>query len=219
MKLAVFGCSWSQGVPSIDNNVCWPKMLADKCTDWEVDNFSLAGSSLSFQAYLLDDVLKHNLYDKIVFQLTSPSRLTYFDDNVNYGKYLQQNKNYRDLDRTGNIYRNIICITPGHLKLSSNDSFWNYPDKFDFANLYYKYSNKQINKLEYQAVVEYVSKKVDLIYFHNQDILELGKYPILNNEVRNHGGQELLNSFIADHGEHYNTAGCMWQAEWILNKL
>lgn len=211
MKLAVFGCSWSQGVPTVDNDFCWPKAIADQYPEWQIDNFSLAGSSLSFQAWLLDDVLKHNAYDKIVFQITSPQRLTYFDDTVNVGSYLKSSNNYRELDRSGDIYRNIICITPGHLSLADVDSFWNYPDKHNFANLYYKYTNKHVSRVEYKAVVEYVKNKTDFVYFHNEDVCNIGNIPVL---------MDLTGSkFASDVGQHFNREGSNWVAKWILNNI
>jgi hypothetical protein len=210
MKIATFGCSWSQGLSTVDDAYCWPKALAEN-KQYQVDNFALAGSSLSFQAYLLDDVLKHNTYDKVIFQITSPQRLTYFDDSLDYGKYLRLYNNYRELDRSGDIYRNFICITPGHLNLSKKDSFWNFPDKHDFANLHYKYTNKHISRVEYKAVVEYVKNKTDFVYFHNEDVCKIGGVPVLMNLVGD--------KFVADEGQHFNKQGSQWTADWILDNI
>ena len=44
-------------------------------------------------------------------------------------------------------------------------------------------------------------------------------HPVINEEVKKSGGNELLKTFIADKGEHYNKIGAQWQAEWINNKL
>lgn len=210
MKIATFGCSWSQGLSTVDDAYCWPKALAEN-KQYQVDNFALAGSSLSFQAYLLDDVLKHNTYDKVIFQITSPQRLTYFDDTLDYGKYLRLYNNYRELDRAGDIYRNFICITPGHLNLSKKDSFWNFPDKHDFASLYYKYVNKHVQRTEYKAVIEYVKNKVDFLFFHNEDVCKIGNIPIVIDQ--------LGTSYIADRGQHFNKQGSRLVAEWIMEKI
>lgn len=211
MKLAIFGCSWSQGLSTVDECYCWPKAVAEKYPNWTIDNFSLAGSSLSFQAYLMDDVCKHDSYDKIIFQITSPQRLTYFDDRLDYGKYLKQYSNYRELDRSGDIYRNFICITPGHLTLSKKDSFWNYPDKHKFASLYYKYLNKHVQRTEYKAVIEYVKSKVDFVYFHNEDVCKIGNVPVLMDIVGD--------KFVADEGKHFDKQGSQWIANWVLDNL
>jgi len=211
MKIATFGCSWSQGIGPVDNAYCWPKALADANPSWQVDNWALAGSSLSFQAYLMDDVCRHDSYDKIIFQITSPHRLTYFNDQLNYGKYLKQYVNYRELDRSGDIYRNFICITPGHLNLSKKDSFWKYPDKHDFASLYYKYINKNIHRTEYKAVVEYVKNKTDFVYFHNEDVCKIGGVPVLMDIVGD--------KFVADEGQHFNKQGSQLTADWILDNI
>lgn len=213
MKIATFGCSWTQGVPTIDKSYCWPKAIANANPNWQVDNWALAGSSLSFQAYLLDDVCKNNSnsYDKIIFQITSPNRLTYFDDALNYGTYLKQYNNYREFDRSGDIYRNFIVITPGHMKLPKHDSFWNYSDKHNFASLYYKYLNTSVQRTEYKAVIEYVKNKVDLIYFHNEDVCKIGNVPILMDIVGD--------KFVADEGDHFNKQGSQWIADWVLERI
>jgi hypothetical protein len=44
-------------------------------------------------------------------------------------------------------------------------------------------------------------------------------YPVINQEVINTGGKDMLDSFIADEGEHYNKAGCEWIAKWVLEKI
>lgn len=210
MKIATFGCSWTQGVSTVDDSYCWPKALAED-NQYHVDNFALAGSSLSFQVYLLNDVIKHNTYDKVIFQITSPQRLTYFDDSLDYGQYLKTNQNYRELDRTGDIYRNFICITPGHLQLSSSDSFWDYPDKHNFAKLYYKYTNKHISRLEYIALVEYLKNKVDFLFFHNEDVCKIGNVPIVIDRFGT--------DYVADKGQHFNKQGSQLVADWIMENV
>lgn len=209
MKLATFGCSWTHGILEINNGYSWPKAVAE-LTGWQVDNFSLAGSSLSFQTYLLDDVLKNDDYDKIIFQITTPHRLTYFDDKCNYGKYLKKDNNYRHLDITGDIYRNFICVTPGHMSLNDTDDFWKYPDKFTFANMHYKYTSKNIVKTEYNALIEYLKNKVDFLYFHNENN-SIDNVPVLMDIVGD--------KFVADNGKHFNKLGSKWVANWILENI
>ena len=210
MKIATFGCSWSQGLETVDNGYCWPLAIAQANPEWEIDNFALAGSSFSFQAYLLDDVLNKNQYDKIIFQITSPFRLTYFDDQTDYGEYFKIVDNYRYLDCSTDIYRQFICITPGHMSLNKQDSFWHYPDKYDFAKLHYKYTNKQISKIEYRALFDYVKSKTDFVLLHNEDVCGIG-VPVLMDIVGD--------KFVADEGEHFNAKGSQWVANWVLDNL
>lgn len=220
MKVATFGCSWTHGIGYIDSYYNWPTGLQEIHPDWEIHNYALAGSSLSFQVQLMDTVLKHEKYDIIIFQFTSPGRLTYFEEDYDYLKHFIRFKpKYKMFDTDGDLYRKVFTITPGHMGLSKTDSFWTTPEKYKLARLYYTYVNKSIYRVEYKALTEYVKKKTNLCFFHNEDILKLNIYPIINEEVKKSGGDQLLKTFIADSGEHYNKAGAQWQANWVNDKL
>ena len=78
---------------------------------------------------------------------------------------------------------------------------------------------KEIYRAEYRAMVEYAEKRSSLCFFHNEDVLKLNRYPVINQEVINNGSKDMLDSFIADEGEHYNKAGCEWIANWVLEKI
>ena len=220
MKVATFGCSWTHGHVTVDNHYNWPNGLQEIHPEWEIYNYALAGSSLSFQVQLMDRVLKHEKYDIIIFQFTSPGRLTYFEEDYDYLKYFTRyTSTYQMFDTSSDIYRKIFAICPGHMSLSKSDSFWTTPEKYQLAKLYYTHINKSIHKIEYKALTEYVKRKTDLCFFHNEDVLKLNIHPVINEEVKKSGGNELLKTFIADKGEHYNKVGAQWQANWVNNKL
>ena len=102
------------------------------------------------------------------------------------------------------------------MKLSKTDSFWYPKEKYEFAKKYYTYINKSIFRTEYKALIHYVLSKADLVFMHNEDVLKLNVCPVIMEEVKD---QELLQSFIADDGNHFNKSGCDWQAKWIVDKL
>ena len=213
MKIAIFGCSWSHGVKNISNGYSWPLALSEHHPDWEIHNYALGGSSLSFQASLLDNVLAHDSYDKIVFQLTNPARFTYMDDDVNFGDYIiNLSKNYRMFDMYGDIYRNIVCITAGALGLNKHDSFWKFPvDKYEFTKMYYSYVNRHINRTEYRALAQYVKSKSDIVFFHNEDVCDIGDIPVIMDQT----GKK----YVVDNGEHFNIDGSKWVADWVEKQL
>ena len=214
MKIATFGCSWTHGLLEVDDGYGWPWALAERHPDWEIENFALAGSSLSFQVLLLDDLLKNgHEYDRIVFQITAPMRVTYFDDEYDYGKYLYRPiPNYRKFDLTGDIYHKFVCITSGHLALDRKHSFWRHPyKKYDFAQTYYTYVNKNINRVEYRALVNYVKDRVDFLYFHHEDVCGIGGIPVAM--------EELGTQYVADDGGHFNREGCKVLSEWIESHI
>lgn len=220
MRIATFGCSWTHGVGTVDKNYSWPEAISETSKDLYVHNYALGGSSLSFQVFCLEEVLRHESYDKIIFQFTVPGRLTYFEEDYDV---LQWHRNY-----TGNysrfnydegMYKYVNCITMGSTALPSNDSFWTTKEKYNLMKSYYRTMPKEIYRTEYKAMVEYIENRVDLCFFHNEDILKFNKFAVLNEEVKQKGGQKLLDSFIADSGEHYNRQGCQWVADWVLEKI
>ena len=220
MKVATFGCSWTHGLDEVDKHYNWPMALQEIHTDWEIHNYALAGSSISFQVQLMEKVLRHETYDIKIFQFTSPGRLTYFDEDCDYLKYFINHKTNYNMFKAGTgLYRDIFAITPGHSRLSKTDSFWTTSEKYKLAKLYFKFINKSIHGIEFKALAEYVSSRVDLCFIHNEDSLNIQKYPVIIEEVKKIGGSDLLKNFIADRGEHFNKAGCQWQANWINDNL
>lgn len=217
MKIATFGCSWTHGVPIIDDHYSWSQSISKH---HQIDNYAIGGSSLSFQVYCFNEVLKHENYDKVIFQFTAPGRLTYFphgyDVFIHHKRYT---KNYSMFDMEDGSYRTINCITIGSSSLPKKDSFWTSKEKYKLMKAYYSTVPWEIYRTEYRALVEYIAPRVDLCFLHNEDTMGFKKYPVMHDEVRKSGGQELLDSFIADEGDHYNKQGCNWVADWVLENI
>lgn len=217
MKIATFGCSWTHGLKEVDNFYSWPYALHNLNPDWEIHNYAIGGTNLQFQTFLLDDVLRHNSYDKIIFQITSPGRLTWFEEDYDFTKNMEETeKNYRCFNIENGFYRKLVIVTPGHMKLSSKNSFWSVPGKYDFAKKYYSFINKSIFRTEYKALIYYLKDKVDLLFMHNEDILNLNICPVIKNEASK---ENSLSKIIADNGDHFNKDGCNWQAKWVKDRL
>ena len=115
-------------------------------------------------------------------------------------------------------YPDLKGIIKHHLN-PKKDSFWTNKEKYNLMKAYYSNVPKEIYGTEYRALVEYIAPRVDLCFFHNEDSLKFDKYPVMHNEVRKSGGQELLDSFIADEGDHYNKQGSDWVADWVLGNI
>jgi hypothetical protein len=214
MKIATFGCSWTHGLKQLNSFYSWPYALHKLQPEWEIHNYAIGASNLQFQTFLMEDVLRHHTYDKIIFQITSPSRLTYFEEDYDFTKHLtEMEPNYKRFDIEEGFFRKVVTITPGHMKLPKSDSFWALPGKYEFAKSYYTTVNKSIFRTEYKALVNYLKNKVDLMFMHNEDILDLNICPVIMNELPD------AKKFVADSGEHFDIEGCDQQAKWILERL
>lgn len=229
MRIATFGCSWTHGVDSIDDNYSWPEALGELYPTWEIDNYAIAGTSLQFSIWLCNKIMNRNLeYDKIVFQITSPRRLTYYHSNGEE-KFLEENffehrKNYKRFGIKG-LYNDVQAITPSHVAAYNiNDRIWrgwhgDYAftdrEKAKFARLYYKKMSPHILNLEYQMFIEWIETKVDLCFFHTECPPRYkSNLPIIRNEASDN-----WNNFIADNGDHFGKEGCQWQAKWVAERL
>lgn len=217
MKIATFGCSWTHGLNSIDNFYSWPYALHLQNPDWIIHNYAIGGSNLTFQTFLMEDVLRNESYDKIIFQITSPGRLTYFEEDYDFVRHNKEiEQNFKRFDIEEGFYRKIVTITPGHMKLSRKDSFWNLKEKYNFAKNYYSLVNKSIFRTEYKALVYYIKEKADLFFMHNEDVLGLQICPVIKEEAKK---ENKLDQFVADNGDHFNKHGCIWQANWVKDRL
>ena len=224
MKIATFGCSWTAGVANLDDHYSWSQSISKH---HEVDNYAIGGSSLSFQVYCFNKVLKHENYDKVIFQFTTPGRLTYFPHGYDiFAHHKRYTKNYSMFSMEDGSYRTLNCITKGHSSLPKRHAFWTSKEKYNLMKAYYSTVPWEIYATEYMALVEYIASRVDLCFFHNEDPFKFSKdldksnsHPVMHNEVRKRSGQELLDSFIADEGDHYNKQGCDWVADWVLENI
>lgn len=214
MKIATFGCSWTHGLKQLNDFYSWPYALHKLQPDWVIHNYAIGASNLQFQTFLMEDVLRNNSYDKIIFQITSPGRLTYFEEDYDFTKHLtEMETNYKRFDIEEGFFRKVVTITPGHMKLSKNNSFWKLPGKYEFAKSYYNTVNKSIFRTEYKALIYYLKDKVDLMFMHNEDILNLKVCPVIMEELSG------ARKFVADSGEHFDIEGCDQQAKWVLENL
>ena len=217
MKVAVFGCSWSHGIKAVNDRYSWPYALSKLKPEWHIENYAVEGTSLAFQTFLMDDVLRHHSFDKIIFQITSPGRITYFEEDYDVLQHVENiTSNYKHISIENGFFRKVIAVTPGHMNLPKKDSFWFPAGKYEFSKSYYSLINKSIFRTEYKALVHYILSKANVVFMHNEDILKLNLCPVVMEEVNN---DELLKSFIADSGSHFNKVGCDWQANWVLDRL
>jgi|TARA_B110000908_G_scaffold80913_1_gene96985 hypothetical protein len=218
MKIATFGCSWTHGLYEVNDFYSWPYALHKLKPDWQIDNYAVCGSSLQLQTFLLDDVLRNNTYDKIIFQITTPGRLSYFEEDYDMTTALTEYEtNYKRIETEDGFFRKVVTITPGHMQLPKTNSFWRLHGKYKYARSYYGMLNKSIFRTEYKALVYYLKDKVDLMFMHNEDSLKLDICPVVMEEVKKEN--IAIDSFIADNGEHFNIEGCDWEAKWVLDRL
>lgn len=210
MKVAVFGCSWSGGMPTcVDENQYyynWPYFLALN-TGWHVENYAQGGTCIRWSLNNLHNFLNDYIDYFIIFQITEFGRFTY-----NSSKF-----NYRNLRKT--IFPNYIQYVghrPGDtlFPFQPNTAYRKIPqvDKNvqKMYNLNLKYYPEEYTKIDYESHVNYISNLSNLCFTHKKNKIASTKIMSIENEFG-----DKFNNFIFDDGHHFSKEGLEYQARFI----
>lgn len=231
MKIAVVGCSWSFGVKKewslqISNPedqhkvpdedfVSWVRELGKMKPDWEIVNYSLPGASIFYCASMLERAKASKEFDLIIFQATTPSRFTYWND-----KLLEEAV-------WTNIEPNVKCSTEENLKnitiVNAHEQqnnvlkeIFNWRDtaiENSFVREYYKRVSDDMFQSEYRILCDWARNNSDIFFAHLN-------YEFLNCEtVEGTLGEERFKNYCVDVGKHFGYKGSRWQARWMLDKI
>jgi hypothetical protein len=215
MKIAVFGCSWSAGISTLsDQNgkvLNWPYFLAKK-TGWTIENYALGGSCIRWSLNNLISFLKEKKDYYIIFQVTSPYRLTYNTPEYNY-KNFRDNvfDNYYQYDAT---VRNCVLTYQAHYVNNKN---WHkkHGIKIDknVLNMYelmIRYYPDDYFNNDCLSTINYIKTLSNLTFTHC-------KSSTIDNDVfaiEDKFGKK-FNKFLFDEGKHFNAEGLNYQADFI----
>lgn len=236
-NLAVFGCSWSFGMPDIGTQPathrgkrirlhdCWPLRFARQNPEYTVYNFSRGGTGIGFHIALLHQFLNSDLYTddtKIVFQITAPYRYTY---NVEERLALKPNwsivDNYQLFDKEWKQK----TIKPNNFQNKNElllDGF--SQDQIELYNNNMKHYPEIYRDIEFESQIAYVKNICNFVYAHqywlksNIPVSVKQKYNTIP-VVRDILGEETFKNFVADNGAHFGDEGLDYMAKWIKGKL
>ena len=226
MKIAVFGCSWTYGVPTDwsrkttaekykhnipqDDFVNWTRELGKLDPNLEIYNYSVPGTSIEFSLGMFERYLKNQYCDLIIFQATRPYRYTYWESNFNERLHLKKFEN--------NVYQfdysilDYVTIIDHH---NDNNKIWNFignPDKENqYIKKYFTNTSNEMFENNYNAIVSYVKDKVDICFSHESNGL--------TNSVQDTLGDKIFENYWMDEGKHFGIEGAQWQATWILDQI
>ena len=202
IKIATFGCSWTHGVGSIENHLSWPQLLD---TEYTIENYAVAGSSVLFQIHMLEWVKKNNPADKYIFQITRPERITYWNDNIDWKKYLKGNR-VKQFDRE--VYNDVQIATIQSTTQSTDMT--TKQETINLAKAYYKVMNDEAFSLEYKLAYEYIKQNVDFCYLQTEGTERGLELPCIEDIL----GREKCKQWW-QHGTHFGREGLQWVADWV----
>lgn len=200
MNILCLGCSFTSNWPVFSNNSCWPKELAVIMPEHNIINIGHAGSSIAHSVLFMEKFLASKIIkiDKIIFQITTPGRITYYNDlndSLNFNKHLHHEGNYISLK-----LKDLQVVTYGLLNEKGTDTS-------EFAKIYYSKLSQEHFLIEHKVYVDYVLSKADIVFSH------LPYDNVLS--IKNVLGEEKFNNYIVDDGYHFSQEGIAWQASFI----
>lgn len=220
--ILVFGCSWSRGVPEIDNFSSWPKYMAKMNPKWEVRNYAMGGTcnQFNFKNFITETEKFKNLKKpiKTVFQITAPHRLTI---NFLHNKEcppMMQDKNYHQICNEDNIYR----LQPSVFQKEKAWEWLKHPKTEKLKKFYKHYLNYIDDYQTYhlKTMIFYLQSHCDYVFFHNHNMF---KHQLVYNDnidsLFSILGEEQYHNYVEDGGQHFGKDGLIFVATHIANRL
>ena len=234
MKIAVFGCSWSYGVPSYwskelagskslnkipkEDYVNWTRELGKMRPDWEIYNYSVPGSSMFFSCSMLERVLAEEKFDLHIFQATSHNRFVYWKDPF-YKEAQWTNTEPNVYQFAESNLKNINIVSIHNWKTQKDVEVWSAQDQVikkdetKFARMYYSKVSEDMWDSEYRIFADFAKNNSD-IFFSHLDYKFLGC-----DTVQGTLANKKFAQYSIDNGYHFGYEGCRWQAKWVLDKI
>jgi hypothetical protein len=216
--IAIFGCSWTRGMPDngMDN---WVNYYADMYPDYIFYNMSLSGTSVAFHIHLMNLFKKIHTPYKIIFQLTSSRRFTYFE-NFDLKDYIVdgQRPNVKILNYKA-ISDKVHYVVPSMIR--DPDAFWikdilmkrKELQLRNFATDYFTRLNEEIGEIEMIAYSDWIKSNVDFCYSH----LSSPSKNVL--KIQDILATEQFDRYSLDNYQHFDTEGSIWLANWIDSQI
>ena len=214
MNILCLGCSWTEGVPAAPYN--WVTALSEQTPNNTYYNLAQGGSSLLHSIWVMEQFLAQSTVkiDKIIFQLTTEGRVTYYKDldNFKINDWL--------INITPNLYRlkiqwdKLRTVTYSTASMHPTDA--KETELFRFANMYYSSLTTEHHfQLEHRILIEYIKSRVDCLFFHRRDTTDTPGIVSIQDTM----GDELFLKFSVDNGCHFGEEGAKWQAQWIQDQI
>ena len=230
MNIATFGCSFTSGLKR-EGRYNWVNFYAKKYPQHTFYNLAYPGSSLAFQIFLMKELKKRVQIDKVIFQITTPFRFTYFNDYKNFNILnLETKDNVKFISLEYND--NIDVVHPGLLE----PSIWQNPIAKlkeprirKFTEEYLSKISSEVETVEYSSLIQWLAPQVDFIFFHREPsrfieerigekrkpIPELDNITCLEKEI----SSGAFIDFAIDNQYHFSEDGARWEADWIDSKF
>lgn len=215
MIINTFGCSYTHGIfpplsyqeHNTDLRENWVEKLAVRLPEHTFNNFAICNTSVAFSINQLIRVKKllKNIPHINIFQITLPSRLTFWENSV------IERFTYSPLSNLTQ-YSHKVFRHMQRYNASWIPSMRPYEDK-DFFDKFYMWKSLDAFETEHISLIEYVKNNSDFYFFWKNDKKEY--YPSILGIL----SEQKLKEFSSDGVYHFNEEGNNFVADWIYNSF
>lgn len=200
MRIGVFGCSWSRGMPYLCNHGNWVLELSKIKPDWQFVNFATNGTCANFSLH--NYYISKGNFDFVIFQGSSVGRLTHIPPTWDpYSHIVKPTDNYRETIEK----KWIKGIVTNQLK-RPNDGY--------YKEMYKKYPYWTETLISNYSLMDSVG---NLFFTHRNRDANLYKDYTGKTVLSIEGlvGAESFKEYVEDDGGHFGLTGQKIQAKLI----
>ena len=224
--ILVFGCSYTQGFKA-PHEESWSWQLSKRHPHLNFIDLSKGGSSVQFQYFLYNVVLQELNPDAVIFQLTTPFRISLWPEVFDWKKYtVKRSDNYTFFD---NDLLEKDCVFASSAWLTTHGIFTGNrpkdltnlpgiaPDYIEWVQSYFENVNSHQHKINFQPLADRINREVDLCFEHKDSVS--GAEHQYNSADPIHCIETMFGddfeNYFADSTGHFTVEGCLRVADWI----
>ena len=205
MRIGVYGCSWTAGVATKNDNAyaSWAKCLAQLNPEYEIYSYAKGGIGLDAMLYMFEKT--RHLYDYNIVKFTGYARQSYIKEDIKL-----------DLERTDNFFtlpmneqKKVFAYNIGGFNPKYVTEYWSSSILEKGFKPYITYYNKEFAKIKAWANVKYFESIADLCFCHRVWDKEIYDVPCTEENIKN------FKTFVFDDGFHLTKEGVWREAVWV----
>lgn len=203
----VYGCSWTHGVPNVNDRKSWPYYLSLILPkNYEIHSYAIGGSSLCYSVFQLHKCKKDA--DINIFQCTSPCRFTAFDGKNFTNKNLIET--YPRLKEFYFTYAKSNCLA---FNVGGIEQF-NKKDRTWFGR-WLQMADKATEESNRLSGLYYVKHHSDFVFSH----LDYYDFDLGIVSIEKEFGSETFLSMCGDKGFHFGEEGSRKVANFVYKNI
>ena len=226
INILVFGCSYTQGHKAPHEN-SWSWQLSKRHPHLNFIDLSKGGSSVQFQYFLYNMLMPIVEPDFVIFQLTTPFRISLWPEVFRWEKYMEKRSdNYTFFN---NKLLEEDCVFASSAWLPTHGKFTGKrpkdltnlpgiaPDYIEWVQSYFETVNSDLHKINFQSLADRINREVDFCFEHKDSVSGTShKYGIAEHIhcIQTIFGDD-YKKYAIDKADHFTVEGSSRVADWV----